>query len=152
VEGVRDALSLVVLFLIAQFLYAQEKKPWNVDRLCGRLEHVQRTPGRHDPNTFSEKRKVLRDVSLSLYERRENEACCDGLNAVETTKTGRRGNFEFKTPKLGSYWLSTNWNGKISTVPIIYKPQKNPVTMCSEQGIQLDDQGNAEWWKTVTVD
>jgi len=149
---VRNALSLVALILIAQFSYAQEKKLWNVDRLCGRLEHVQRSPGRHDPNNFSEKRKALRDVPMSLYERRENEACCDGLNAVETTKTGRGGHFALKTKKPGSYWLSTTWNGKNSTVPVIYKPQKSPVTTCSEQGVQLDDQGNAELWITITVD
>jgi hypothetical protein len=152
VEGVKNTLPLVTLVVFAQIFYAQEKKPWSVDRLCGRLDHVQRTPERHDPNSFSEKRKALRDVSLSLYERRENQTCCDGLNAVETTNTGRGGHFEFKTNKLGSYWLGTNWNGKNSSVPVIYEPQKNPVTICSEQGIQLDDQGNAEWWITVTVD
>jgi hypothetical protein len=138
--------------LIAQLLHGQEKKPWDVDRLCGRLEHIQRTPQRHDSNSYSEKRKALRDVSLSLYERRENQACCDGLNAVETAKTGRSGHFEFKTKKPGGYWLSTNWNGKRSTVPVVYERPKNPVSMCAQQGIQLDEQGNAEWWITVTVD
>jgi hypothetical protein len=137
---------------IAHLLCAQDKKPWIVDRLCGQLDYVQRTAERHDPNSFSEKRKAVRDVSISLYERRENQPCCDGLNAVETAKTGRSGHFEFKTKTVGSYWLSTNWNGRSSTLPVVYETGKNPVTMCSEQGIQLDDQGNASWWITVTVD
>jgi hypothetical protein len=147
----RNVPSIVALILIAQFLFAQEK-PLNVDRLCGRVEHVERTPERHDPNAYSEKRKALRDVSLSLFERRESEACCDGLKAIEATNTGRGGHFEFKTKKPGSYWLSTIWDGKNSTVPVIYERQKNSATMCSEQGIQLDDHGKAEWWITVTVD
>jgi hypothetical protein len=89
---------------------------------------------------------------LSVFERSENEACCNGLKAVETTVTGRGGNFEFKTKKLGSYWLTTIWDGKNSAVPVIYERQKDSVTLCSEQGIQLDDHGKAEWWITVTVD
>jgi hypothetical protein len=152
VEGVKKALSIIVLMLFAQSLQAQEKKPWNLDRLCGRLEHVQRTPSRRHSNNFSERRKALRNVSLSLYERRENEPCCDGVNAAETIQTGRGGHFEFKTKKAGTFLLSTNWSGKEYRLSVVYKPQKNSATTCSDQGIALDGEGNADWWVTVTVD
>jgi hypothetical protein len=74
------------------------------------------------------------------------------LNPVETVTTGRSGHFEFKTKKLGSYWLATSWNGKEYKVAVEYKPTKNSQTLCSDQGIQLDDEGNANWWISIVVD
>ena len=91
-------------------------------------------------------------MPLGLYERRENQACCEGVNAVETTQTGRGGHFEFNTKKAGNFWMATKWRGKEYKLAIVYKPEKNSTTMCSQQGIALDDGGNADWWVTITVD
>jgi hypothetical protein len=151
-EGVKITVSIFAATLCASGLGAQEKKPWEIDRLCGKLEHVQKVPDRKHANTFSEKRKALREVSLSLYERREHQACCEGMNAVETTQTGRGGHFEFKTRKPGNFWMATNWSGKEYKLAVVYKLQNNSTTMCSQQGIGLDDEGDAEWWAIVTVD
>ncbi|MBA3913008.1 MAG: hypothetical protein H0X25_03925 [Acidobacteriales bacterium] len=148
----RSSLPLIAAILLAQLLSAEEHKPWNVGRLCGRVEHIRRIPDRHTPNNFSEKRKNLNDVSLSLFKVHEHEACCEGLTPVDATVTGKRGGFEFKTTVPGSYWISTYWNGKTAKVPVYYQPDKAPPTVCSEQGLQLDDDGNAEWWIAVTVD
>jgi hypothetical protein len=101
VEGVKAILLSFALMLSVTALQAQEKKPWEVDRLCGKLEHVQKIPNRKDANTFSDKRKSLRDVPLALYNRRENEPCCGGLAAVEMVHTDRGGRFEFKNEKPG---------------------------------------------------
>jgi hypothetical protein len=152
VEGVRSACACVLLILGAQLLHAQEKKPWAVDHLCGRVEYVRRTPENHNPNSFSEKRKPLRDVQLSLYERRENEDCCSGLSPLETSRTRKNGSFDFQAAKPGNYWVTTNWNGKQSKVAVVYEVQKDSFSKCSEQGIAVDDAGNADWWLTVTVD
>jgi len=151
-EGLKRTLAILAALLIGQSSHAQEKKPWDIDRLCGRLEHVQKVPDRKNANTFSENRKPLREVSVSLYGRRENEPCCAGLNALETIQTRKGGRFEFKTTRPGNYWLGMNWSGKEYRLGVVYKPQKNSTTMCSEQGIGLDDEGNADWWVTLTVD
>lgn len=143
---------ILASMLIASVLSAQEKAPWEIDRLCGKLEHVQKIPNRKSANTFSEKRKSLRDVPLTLYSRLENEACCSGLTAVEMVHTGRGGHFEFKNDGPGNYWLSANWNDKEYKLAIGFKPDKKPKALCSQQGIGLDDEGNADWWVTITVD
>jgi hypothetical protein len=147
VEEVKTAFACILLILEAQFLHAQTRKPWTVDGLCGQVESVRRTPEKHNLNSFSQKRKSLRDVSLSLYERRStDEVCCDGAKAIETVTSGKGGHFHFNTRRLGNYWIGTNWNGKNSKIAVDYEPQKGSQSLCSEQGIQLDDQGNAEWW------
>jgi hypothetical protein len=148
----KSGMTLLGLILIAHSLRAQNKQPWNIDRLCGRVEHVQRVPERHNPNSFSEKRKPLRDVQLSLYERRENKTCCAGFSPMETTQTRKNGGFDFQAAKPGNYWLITNWNGRESEVAVVYLPHRNSVTKCFEQGIALDDAGIADWWLSITVD
>jgi hypothetical protein len=132
-------------------LLAQEKKPWEVERLCGKLEHVEKIPDRRNSNNFSEKRNTLRDVEIALYERRENESCCAGRSAIETVRTRRGGRFEFRS-KPGTYWLVSSWNGREYRLPVLYEAGKPPATVCSEQGIQVDLAGNAEWWISITVD
>jgi hypothetical protein len=151
VERVRRIVLITMLLALAS-LAAQEKKPWERDRLCGKLDYVRRIPDRKNPGSFSEKRKALRDIPLGLYARHANEACCGSLNAVETSRSGRGGSFAFETKKPGDYWLATNWNGKEYKLAVVYKPEKNSKTLCSEQGIALDDEGNADWWAIVTVD
>ena len=146
-------LSIVALILLAPGLFAQEeKKPWEIDRFCGKLDHVVRTLDRKNPSTVSEKRTALRDTQIILFERQDNQLCCNSSTAIETVRTGRGGHFEFKRAKAGRYWLTTNWKGKEYKIPVNFKPEKNSATMCSQQGIDLDDQGNAGCWATVTVD
>ena len=144
---------ILALILFVPGLPAQGKKPWTIDRLCGKLDHIQRIPDRKHANNFSERREALRDVSVTLYEPREGEPCCSTANAViEAAQSGRGGHFEFKTKKPGKFWLKANWNGKDYKLALVYEPSKNSTTLCSDQGIDLDDDGNAEWWATVTVD
>jgi hypothetical protein len=100
---VKNIALILALILFAAGLHAQEKRPWDIDRLCGKIEHVKRIPDRKNANTFSEKRKALRDVPLTLYEQRDNQPCCSNLNAIETTQTRRGGNFQFKTKNPGKF-------------------------------------------------
>jgi hypothetical protein len=152
VEEVKSTLAILAFALVGQILHAQEKKPWEVDRLCGKLEQIQKIPDRKNSNPFSEKRIGLRDVALGVYERQENQPCCNGLATIETVRTSKGGHFEFKTKKPGNYWLSTNWNSRQYELAVSFKSERNPTTMCSQQGIALDGEGNADWWITITVD
>ena len=148
----RLLVSLIGIALMAQALWAQAKKPWHVDRLCGRAQYVKRIPEKKAPNTYSDERGDLRAIHLDLYESNEGTPCCDGLRISGTTISGKRGQFEFKPDHGGNYWLVAKWNEKSFAVPVIYEPQKKSSTVCSEQGIQIEDDGDASWWLTVTVD
>ncbi len=142
---------LFAVILVGHTLCAQDKKPWNIGRLCGRLEHVERTPDRKRADNFAETRKALRGIPLVIYKRHENEICCENLTPIDTT-TGKRGDFNFKDPQPGLYWLEANWNGNEYKVAVVYRAEKNSETICSQQGLQIDYAGNASWWITVTVD
>jgi hypothetical protein len=138
--------------LVVQGLNAQEKKPWGADQICGRVEYLKRIPEKKHPNSYSEKKKSLKDVRLELYEFDENQARCEGLKTVGSLASGRNGQFEFGPEKPGRYWLIAKWNSKEYKVDVIYEPQKKSSTICSQQGIWIEDDGNASWWITVTVD
>ena len=145
-------LPLFVVILMALAANAQEKKPWNVDQICGRVEYVHRIPEKKHPNNYSEKRKSLRSVPLELYESSENSSCCEGLKNVGSAISGRGGQFEFRPEKAGRYWLTAKWNDKIYKLAVAFEQQKRSSTICSQQGIQIEDDGDAGWWVTVTVD
>jgi hypothetical protein len=149
---VKRRAILFGVILVAQLLCAQDKKPWRVARLCGCLEHVERIPdGKHVDN-FSETREALQGVSLFMYERRENQTCCENLTPIDTAITGKKGLFNFKDVRPGTYWLKANWNGKEYKVAVVEESEKNSTAICSEQGVKIDNAGNADWWITVTVD
>jgi hypothetical protein len=135
-----------------QVLYAQDARPSNVTRLCGRLDHVEGIPEYKHPDNFAESRKALRDISLDLYERRANENCCENLKPIDRTITGKGGRFEFKNQKPGLYWLRADWNGKEYKLAVVYTPEKDSQEVCSQQGMKVDYAGDAGWWLTVTVD
>jgi hypothetical protein len=151
VEGVKIELRVLAVLLVGHMLLGQDHKPWTVDRLCGILEHSDKIPDRKHPDTFSERRKPLRDIPVSLYDRSENHECCRG-GPVATVHTMRGGRFDFKNIKPGSYWLVASWNGRDQGVDVVYEPGKETTTVCSEQGIRVYDAGSADWWITVTVD
>ena len=148
----RYAASFLTAILIAQGLNAQEKKPWTVDRICGRVEYLQRVPIRKQPNIYSDKRMDLRGIPLELYESPEGAPCCEALKNVGSTISGKVGQFEFEAEKAGHYWLTAKWNGKDYKVAVEFEPQKKSSTVCSQQGIQMEDGEDASWWVTVTVD
>jgi hypothetical protein len=144
--------SVLLVTMLSGQMLAQDPPAWRVDRFCGQLEQVQRIPSRKGKADAKEKRKALRDISLSLYERHENELCCSGLNAIATSQTQKNGQFVFKNQKPGNYWLRANWGGKDYTTAVVFQPLKDSITSCSGQGLRIDDQGNPGWWSTITLD
>jgi hypothetical protein len=149
-KTLKAAGSLVVAMLL--MASAQSKKPATVDRLCGRVEHVQDIPDRKKPNNYSNKREGLKNLVLELYEWRDGAPCCTNLTRVDTRKSGKGGRFDFEPQKPGPYWLVTNWNERDCKLAIVLEPQKTSSTVCSEQGLQVDGEGNADWWVTITLD
>jgi hypothetical protein len=149
---VRRPFLILGMIMVVQMLHAQEKNPWRVDRICGRAEYLKRIPERKRPNNYSDKRRSLSGVSLELYEAADNSPCCSEVKNVGSTTSGRGGQFEFNPDRPGRYWLMAKWNGKDYKVAIDFEPKKKSTTVCSEQGIQIEDDGDASWWVTVTVD
>jgi hypothetical protein len=149
VERVRAAVlaATILATLTASPIQAQEKKPWKVSQLCGRVDYVQRRPEGKSPDTFIEKRKPIPDLLVELYE------STAGDRPVDSTRTDKRGQFEFKNPQAGSYWLSMNWNScRKCGLAVVFAPAKSSGATCSRQGIAIDDGGSANWWTTVDVD
>jgi hypothetical protein len=149
---VRSTLAVLAMPLITPAGHAQEKKPWNVDRICGRVEHVRRIPIKKQPDNYTEKRKGLRGVPLELYESNEGSSCGEHLKSVGAMISGKAGQFDFKPEQAGHYWLTAKWNGRDYKVAVVFVPQEKSSTICSLPGIQIEDEGDASWWLTVAVD
>ena len=144
-------LPFLVLLLMLPMVQAQQGVR-EVDRLCGRLQYIRRIPDHQYANVLSEERKPLRGVNLVLCERRQNEPCCKGASAMETVRTRRGGRFDFRNKRAGDFWLVANWSGRDYRIPVTYKPVKELTTVCSEQGLDLDDEANAGWSVAITLE
>ena len=148
----RIGVSLAAVIFVSLNLVGQQPKPWSVDHLCGRLEHLQRIPSRKKPDRFSEKRTSLAGVRLELFERQEGTLCCIAAESRSATVSQKRGYFEFKHELAGNYWLRAKWNSRDYELPVVLSGQKKSPTSCAQQGVQLEDDGRANWWLMVTVD
>ena len=128
-------------------LHSQEKKPWEISQLCGRVDYVQRMPGGKSADTFVEKRRAIPDLIVELYESSASN------QPLDSARTDKRGRFEFKTTHAGCYWLSMNWNNcRKCGLAVVFVPAKTSEATCSRQGIAIDDDGSAAWWVSIDVD
>jgi hypothetical protein len=152
---VRIVASFVVALSLAGSLASGQSvtpkvEKWNtIDRLCGSLLHVDH---RERANSVIEDHsKPLIDAVLRLYAR--DSACCANANVLASATTGRGGKFEFKDLKVGTYWLVTVVGGQEYKMPLrIQLPDKSSNSQCSEQLFELDDSGDFQMKKLITVD
>jgi hypothetical protein len=152
---VRTAAELVgVSILLATFAVGQSQSPeelkrWNrVDRLCGRVEHIER---RGDGDTRPDKTKSLKGVVLKLYQR-DSVPCCESVYPAATVKTGRGGGFSFANIKPGPYWLVADVRGREYKMDIRLQPGKGADMLCSDQRFEVYDSGEFQLGKIITVD
>jgi hypothetical protein len=154
---VKSLIILALLFVATQ-TPSTEQTPTNasskVDRLCGTLARVDRVYDKHDPHVIvEEKRDSLAGVTLRLYPRSKNSACCDGLSFVEEITTGRRGQFMFKKDvDAGDYWLVAETSGKQYKLDLFYEPTKAATGKCSDFEYQVNDTGELSLAVKVVVD
>jgi hypothetical protein len=148
-------VSAAVLFLAAtlilQLAQNPEPVPRQVNRLCGRLDYANRIKVGDNAYTYSN-RNVLKAVDLELYRANGDRPCCADLERVAVATSDKKGRFAFRRAAAGPYWVKGEWNSKQFKLPIVFKPENDSATQCSEQGILLDDGGKAEWWLGVSVD
>jgi hypothetical protein len=155
VERVNRTAELVgasVLFAnlaVGQSQTPEDAKRWNtVDRLCGRLEHVER---RDEGDTRPDKTKSLKSVVLKLYQR-DSVPCCESVYPAAEVKTGRGGAFSFSSVKPGPYWLVADINGREFKMPLRFQPDKSSDTLCSDQRFEVYDSGEIQIGRIITVD
>jgi hypothetical protein len=151
---VRIVASLVVALSLGGLASSQSVTPkvekWNtIDRLCGSLLHVDHRDRAN--SVIEDHTKPLKDAVLRLYDR--DSACCANANVLASATTGRGGKFEFKDLKVGPYWLVTVVRGQEYKMPLrIQLPDKSSNSQCSEQLFELDDSGDFQMKKIITVD
>jgi hypothetical protein len=93
----------------------------------------------------------LRGSELKLFKRTGDDPCCNGA-VVATVKTHRFGGFDFKGVPTGSYWLTTNLDGRDVQMPIEFKTSKPTSTQCSDQFFNIDENYNFGLALQITVD
>jgi hypothetical protein len=89
---------------------------------------------------------------MELFQRREDTPCCSGLLLTESVTTKRNGSFEFPKALPGSYFLVVHWKGNSPSRAITVTGEKREQEVCSEQGVDIDEEGKLQKFITITVD
>jgi hypothetical protein len=152
VKPVVHIAAFTVMLLVSGTVFAQKKGPQHLDHLCGVADHLQLTAVRGFTKTFTDKRSPLPSLSLVFYQQQDGQNCCEGLKQIATTVTDKNGKFDLPNVKYGHFWLSTEWNNKTYKYAFDYPFSASRDITCSLQGIDLEDDGSAQWWQTISLD
>jgi hypothetical protein len=131
-------LSVVAMLLFAQA--GQNKVPYDAERIRGKLVHYQTVPEKHG-QSVTEQTKAMADVPARLYRAEGSEKCCEQLQVVAETKTGRWGNFEFQKLAPGLCWVVFRSADRDFKYLIRYAPNKEATTNCSDVEFEIKDDG-----------
>jgi hypothetical protein len=128
--------------------------PTKVQRLCGKLVHVDHVPVKGIPNAFQDKMTELPHVGLQVYRADGERDYSDQSHLMAEVTTGRFGTFDFSKRKLeaGPYWVVAVRDARVYRLLVKYEPAKDPMQPCSAQLFELDEAGNFEIGVTVTLD
>ncbi len=151
-RGLVGLAVLSTIFTASGTLFARKKDPQHLDHLCGVVDHLQLTAVSGFTKTFTDKRTPLPSLALAFYQQQNGQNCCDGLKQIATTVTDKNGKFDLADVKYGHFWLSTEWNNKAYKYAFDYPFSMNTAITCSLQRIDLEDDGSAQWWQTITLD
>jgi hypothetical protein len=152
VKRLTHIAGLTTILIVSGTLFARKRDPQHADHLCGVLDHVQHIPVRGFTRTYTEKRTPLPSLAIVFYQHQDGQNCCDGLKRIAATTTDKKGRFDLADVKYGQYWLSAEWNNKAYKYAFAYPFSKDADITCSLQGIDLEDDGSAQWWQTITLD
>ncbi len=152
-KGLADiAAFTTILFIVSGTLFAEKKESRSADHLCGVLDHVQHIPVRGYVRTYTEKRTPLPSLAVVFYQQQDGQRCCEGLRKIAIAITDKKGRFDLADVKNGHYWLTTEWNNKAYKYAFDYPFSKDADITCPLQGIDLEDDGSAQWWQTIALD
>jgi hypothetical protein len=150
------ALIVYLLALNALAQTPQNTEAPTLERLCGKLQHVEYRLREGTTNVFDLARWDLRHVVVNLYPAVENAQCCEGTTVTATTVTGHWGSFGLKTKRLpgGLYWLEVLPDGHSHSILIRYAPRRRSDQPCYDTFWTIDDKGvfTEGISRTITVD
>lgn len=127
---------------------------WNtVDRMCGKLEHVEKIRARGGTEAVKEKSEPIKKADIRLYQREKGSACCDAALPVAKTTSSKRGEFSFSAVIPDSYWLVVRVGGQDFALALSYAPNgKNKLeASCTELLYEVGN-GELQLKRIVTVD
>jgi len=133
---------------------AVDAEKWNtVERMCGKVEWVEKMPSKHDSNSYEEKRKSIKEAEVRLYQREGDAPCCGTNPSHAKAVTNRVGIFEFKNIAPGKYWLVIVTEAKQYSHAVTYTPDaknKEPI-VCSDLLYDLSG-GELQLGRMIHVD
>jgi len=89
---------------------------------------------------------------MELFQRGEGALCCSGLLLIEGVTSKRDGSFEFTKGEPGNYFLVVHWKDISPTLAITVTGNKKQQVVCSEQGVDINEEGKLQKFTTITLD
>jgi hypothetical protein len=131
-----------------------DPEKWNtVERMCGKLERVEEIPVKGTTAAFTEKRQPIKKADIRLYQRGKATQCCGAGLLVAETVTSRGGDFIFRNPAPGSYWVVAVVDGKEYIHAIKYAPStKDKVEVNCADLLYEIKKGELQLGRMITVD
>jgi hypothetical protein len=138
--------GLIIVLASASMILASPVQPqaenWElVSKLCGRLEHIDRTPDKKNPIQYSMKNRPIKNAKLVAYEAPNNTTCCSNVPVAGETTTNETGAFEFKGLANGYYWLVAHVDSRDYRMSIRIGQLKDKQPVCSQMSFEIDASG-----------
>ena len=108
---------------------ADTPEPVVVDGICGRLVSFGQAPEKETTNSAPREVKPLPHIRIRLFS--PSIDCCALVTPVAEVTTGSDGNFQFRKPEPGDYWLVAGIGQAEYKVMVRYTPGKKASTKCS---------------------
>jgi hypothetical protein len=128
--------QLVLAFLVLGFavpaIPADTAEPVSVDRLCGKLVSIEKTPGKGASGSSGQEGMSVPHARVRLFSPTASGDCCALMTPVAEAFTGRDGVFQFKKIAPGDYLLVATIGGSEYKLLLRYEPVKKAEKDCSE--------------------
>jgi hypothetical protein len=108
---------------------ADTPEPVAVDGICGRLVSIGQVPEKGTTNSAPQEVKPFPHIRIRLFS--PSIDCCALVTPVAEVTTGQDGNFQFRKPEPGDYWLVATIGQVEYKVLVRFVPGKKARTKCS---------------------
>jgi hypothetical protein len=146
--------QLAVAFLMMGFVVpaipADTTEPVSVDRLCGKLVSIEKTPDKGTAASSGQEGTSVSHARVRLFSPTASGDCCALMTPVVEAFTGRDGVFQFKKITPGDYLLVATIGGGEYKLLVRYEPVKKAEKDCSEFQYTLE-KGKFQLRRSKTV-
>jgi hypothetical protein len=105
-------------------------EPFAVDGICGRLVSVETVAQQGPATSAREELRPLSRVRIRLFS--PSIDCCALVTPVAEVTTGSDGNFQFRKPEPGDYWVAAKIDNAEYKVMVRYVGGKKGSSQCSD--------------------